>query len=242
MEGKGYWLNYRKDFLSFCRSIKKHPFGNLWIIGGTSVRFSPPELAHLLDGAETITLFTRVLKFFTKNYSRVKSQNSYTFGFTDDTNLRFGQILYFFKLNNEAMAMIGTLTPCSTQEAFHLTFSEPDSRVFPVSFTTHVIAVPVTHIMEKCIFIPVGNTNFIARFCSFGLVYKLAYHLLLLTMELARGDGSTRGRVFYRTKLRISADTLCDYLRIDAQRYTEARDPTPHFVRFRENSSKSTQM
>ena len=83
------------------------------------------------------------------------------------TNIMFGQILYFGILNNQAMAMINVLTPSSTQCAFELTFSDQVSRVFPVSSTSRIVAVPVVNIKEKCIFVSVGvDKNFVARFCS----------------------------------------------------------------------------
>ena len=81
--------------------------------------------------------------------------------------MMFGQILYFVIFNKQAIAMINVLTPFSAQDAFQLTFSDLDSRVFPVSSTTNVMAVPVVNIKEKCIFVSVGvNKNFVARFCS----------------------------------------------------------------------------
>ena len=81
--------------------------------------------------------------------------------------MMFGQILYFVIFNKQAIAMINVLTPSSAQDAFQLTFSDLDSRVFPVSSTTNVMAVPVVNIKEKCIFVSVGvNKNFVARFCS----------------------------------------------------------------------------
>ena len=43
--------------------------------------------------------------------------------------------------------MINVLTPSSTQCAFEMTFSDLDSRVFPVSSTTHIVAVPVVNIV-----------------------------------------------------------------------------------------------
>lgn len=145
----------------------------MWIVGGTSSRTPPPELAQLMNEPQSITTFTRVLKdnviFYSKEYSRVKTRNSYTVGFMDATtsNIMFGQILYFVILNNEAMAMINVFTSSSAQCAFQLTFNDLDSRVFPVSSTTHVVAVPVVNIKEKCIFVSVGvDKNFIARFCS----------------------------------------------------------------------------
>ena len=54
-----------------------------------------------------------------------------------------------------------------SKRAFQLTFGDLDSRVFPVSSTTNVMAVPVEYIEEKCIFVSVGaDMNFVARFCS----------------------------------------------------------------------------
>jgi hypothetical protein len=155
------------------KSIKKHPLGSVWIVGGTSTRSPPPEVAELLNEAQSITTFTRLLKdgaiYYSKEYSRVKTRNSYTVGFMDGTtfNMMFGQILYFVIIKNQAMAMINVLMPSSAQTAFQLTFGDLDSRVFPVSSTTNVMAVPVECIEEKCIFVSVGaDKNFVARFCS----------------------------------------------------------------------------
>ena len=41
-----------------------------------------------------------------------------------------------------------------------------NSRVFPVTSTAIVKVVPVCKIIEKCIFIAIGNEYFIARFTS----------------------------------------------------------------------------
>ena len=152
-------------------SIKKHLLGCVWIVGATSTRKPSPEVAQLLNEPESITTFTRVLKdniiYYSKEYSRVKTRNSYTVGFRDgiaSSNIMFGQILYFMIFNNQAMAI---LMPSSSQAAFQLTFSDIDSRVFPVSSTTDVKAVTVENIVEKCIFVSVGDDkNFVARFCS----------------------------------------------------------------------------
>ena len=58
--------------------------------------------------------------------------------------------------------MINVLMPSSAQTAFQLTFGDLDSRVFPVSSTTNVMAVE--YIEEKCIFVSVGpDKNFVPR-------------------------------------------------------------------------------
>jgi hypothetical protein len=154
------------------KSIKKHPLGTVHIVGSTSTRTPTPEVAQLLQETGSITTFTRVLTndnviFYSKEYLRVKTRNSYTVAFRDGRNVMFGQILYFVALNNQAIAIIDVLNPGSAESTFQLTFSALNLRVFPVSSTTRVLAVPVTDIQEKCIFVSVGlSTNFVARFTS----------------------------------------------------------------------------
>ena len=177
-------------FFSPIYSIKKHLLGCVWIVGATSTRKPSPEVAQLLNEPESITTFTRFLKDnYSKEYSRVKTRNSYTVGFRDgiaSSNIMFGQILYFMIFNNQAMAIINVLMPSSSQAAFQLTFSDIDSRVFPVSSTTDVKAVTVENIVEKCIFVSVGDDkNFVARFCSrLQLDKYYCYTYLFLTSIL----------------------------------------------------------
>lgn len=47
---------------------------------------------------------------------------------------------------------------------FQLTFDALNSRLFPVSVTENETLVPVNNIIEKCIFVKVENTCYIARF------------------------------------------------------------------------------
>ena len=151
--------------------MKKHPFGTVHIVGSTSTLKPTPEVARLLNQSGNITTFYRVLTkdnqmYYSRNYFRVKARNSFTVGFKDDGSLMFGQILYFTISDSEPVAIVTVFTSSSSETEFKLTFSSLDSRVFPVTATSIVKVVPVCNIIEKCIYISIGNEAFIARFTS----------------------------------------------------------------------------
>jgi hypothetical protein len=75
-------------FSAFFNSIKKHPLGSVWIVGGTSTRTPPPpEVAQLLNEPQSITTFTWVLKenvfFIQKNIPELKLGYCWLHGWHD---------------------------------------------------------------------------------------------------------------------------------------------------------------
>lgn len=121
-----------------------------------------------LRAGDRIKAFYRVVIcdeiYFCSTYSRVFKRNSFTVLFKYGNDYHFGKIIIFYLISSKPVAIIKKLR-----------ISNLDTSLFGVSTPVpiyHVIecdmffVVPILNIVEKCVFISVADTSYIARFPS----------------------------------------------------------------------------
>ena len=103
--------------------------------------------------------------YYSKQYKRVKSRNSFTVKFKDvDGTRRYGQVLFFVSISGQVFVFIMKLQAqsLSCQDHFCIYHDSldhiPVSKIVPLKNTDgSMVCIPASNLISKCVFISVDD-------------------------------------------------------------------------------------
>lgn len=154
-----------------------------WTVGRISNGTLPVTVVHLVNhhlcclskqplGPEhSVQKFLRVLigdsLFYSCQYNRIKSRNSYTISYILDGSEGLGQIQYFISIHDTVFAVIRTLksVPETCQSFFQLPHCALDlvPCIVPVIYA-ELAVVPIVGIVKKAVFMDISSKLYVAKF------------------------------------------------------------------------------
>lgn len=119
----------------------------------------------------SVQKFLRVLigdsLFYSCQYNRIKSRNSYTISYILDGSEGLGQIQYFISIHDTVFAVIRTLksVPETCQSFFQLPHCALDlvPCIVPVIYA-ELAVVPIVGIVKKAVFMDISSKLYVAKF------------------------------------------------------------------------------
>ena len=100
--------------------------------------------------------------YYSRLYIRTDKRNSYTIGYVDCGQHKFGFINYFISLSSCSVAVVTPLTPNSSY-CYPQQLRVLHQCIIPVSVEQSVVIVPTQCIMYKCVCIDSCGVTFLAR-------------------------------------------------------------------------------
>ena len=138
----------------------------IYLLGGIHLRKLPPRIANTsLALPEMVQVFHRAelhgQVFYSQEYGRVKSRNSYTVAYKEEDQSRFGLIQYFFLVSHVVFAVIKPLA----QQRGSIDFLHPcRSSPVCVNETDRLVIVNAEFLLEKVLFIVTPLSKFVIKF------------------------------------------------------------------------------
>lgn len=106
--------------------------------------------------------------FFSLEYKRVKSRNSYTVVYIEDGREQFGKILFFLQLYTTSFVVLSNLQslPVTCQAHFGLAHSALDivHKLIPVNDGDSLKCVPASAIVCKCVYMAIDGKTYVVTF------------------------------------------------------------------------------
>ena len=115
-----------------------------------------------VPSSETLYVVYRLLQdntlYYSNQYKRVKSRNSYTVKFKDvDGTLQYGQVQFFVSISSQVFAFVMKLQAesLSCQDHFGIFHDSLDhihvSKIVPLESTGgRMVCIPASHLVSKC--------------------------------------------------------------------------------------------
>ena len=105
--------------------------------------------------------------YYSANYRRVKSRNSYTVSFNDAASncVSYGQIQFYVLVSNRPYAFVKKFEPLAItcQAHFHLSHPSLDklsaSNIVPIQSHRENIFIPTSSLISKCMFVSVADSS-----------------------------------------------------------------------------------
>ena len=139
--------------------------------------------------------------FYSAEYGRVKTRNSYTVAYIEENMIKYGLVQYFLLFNTQALAAVKPLQLVRTAQAqFRVCVEVLDSIFFPVAVVDSLCFIPVNSIVSKQLFINFDSCDaYVVVFptcvhisCDDYLSFCQIYLLREYYIQLKRGANSTR--------------------------------------------------
>ena len=92
------------------------------------------------------------VEYYSLEYKRLKTRNSYTVFYQAGEQDRFGLIHYFLSLPDQTLAVVQQLTPTSNYCYPHQ-LRELQQRIIPVTLESSICIVPIKSLVSKCVYL-----------------------------------------------------------------------------------------
>ena len=145
------------------------------VVGSTKIITLRPDIKQLIADTfhlniETATVFYRAVVrgevFYSREYSRSTSRNSYTVEFHDsnseNNNSMFGYIEYFLGLPLLTVAVVTFLQP-NNHFCYPSSFKVLRNCIVPVSSECGSCVICLSSLHHKCVCINLNNNTYVAR-------------------------------------------------------------------------------